>query len=122
MWDNNTLKQIDDADDLKIAPFHPDMQTTGTPTWIWEVVVDGRLFVRAYFGTGSRWYKAALVQKAGRIHTIGKIFDVTFEPVKDEALNRKIDDAYRTKYGSSQYMSHMIASGSRAATMEVMPK
>ena len=120
MWNQKTLQQINQADDLKIAPFHPDMQTTGTPTWIWEVVVENRLFVRAYFGTNSRWYQAAITQKAGKIHAIGKVFSVAFEPIKDEILNQHIDDAYRSKYHSSQYMSHMIGTGSRAATVEIL--
>ena len=122
MWHSETLQQINQADDLKIAPFRPDMKNTGTPTWIWEVVVDNRLFVRAYFGTNSRWYQAALKQKAGKIHAIDKVFDVQFEPIKDEALNQKIDEAYRAKYHSSPYVSHMIANGSRAATMEILLK
>lgn len=122
MWHSETLQQINQADDLKIAPFRPDMKNTGTPTWIWEVVVDNRLFVRAYFGTNSRWYQAALKQKAGKIHAIDKVFDVQFEPIKDEALNQKIDEAYRAKYHSSPYVSHMIASASRAATMEILLK
>ena len=33
-WDPDLLDQINKADDLKIAPYHHDMQTTGTPTWI----------------------------------------------------------------------------------------
>lgn len=51
LWNPELLAKIDAADDLKIAPYHPDMNTTGTPTWIWEVKVDNRLFVRAYSGT-----------------------------------------------------------------------
>jgi hypothetical protein len=41
------LHNIDEADDLKISPFRADGTTYGTPTWIWEVVVDGDLYVRA---------------------------------------------------------------------------
>ena len=59
-WNPETLRAIDEADDLKIAPFRADGKTTGTPTWIWEVVVDGRLFVRAYSGTRSNRYQAAI--------------------------------------------------------------
>jgi len=44
------LQQIDQANDLKIAPFRQDGITYGTPTWIWEVVVEGALYVRAYNG------------------------------------------------------------------------
>ncbi len=69
-WNSEVLTRIDAADDLKIAPYHPDMNTTGTPTWIWEVKVDNRLFVRAYSGTRSKWYQAALSQQAGKILAI----------------------------------------------------
>lgn len=31
-WNPEVLTRIDAADDLKIAPYHPDMNTTGTPT------------------------------------------------------------------------------------------
>jgi len=46
------LQAIDKADDLKISPLRSDGVTFGTPTWIWEVVVDGSLYVRAYNGIG----------------------------------------------------------------------
>jgi hypothetical protein len=48
------------------------------PTWIWEVTVDNRLFVRAYNGKASKWYQAALVQRAGKILAIVQEFDVVF--------------------------------------------
>lgn len=38
------------SDDLHISPFREDGKTYGTPTWIWSVVVDGGLYVRAYNG------------------------------------------------------------------------
>lgn len=50
------LSQIDKANDLHIAPYRVDGKTYGTPTWIWEVVVDGNLYARAYNGVNSRWY------------------------------------------------------------------
>src|SRR5205807_2260874 len=55
------------ADDLNISPFREDGWTYGTPTWIWSVVVADDLYVRAYNGRNSRWYQAAVRQKAGRI-------------------------------------------------------
>lgn len=64
-WTESDLMAIDKADDLKIAPFRPDRATTGMPTWIWEVVVDAALYVRAYNGTASCWYQAAVQQKGG---------------------------------------------------------
>jgi len=53
--------------------------------------------VRAYHGQNSRWYQAALRQKAGRITAAGMTKDVMFESVSGP-LNDHIDDAYRAKY------------------------
>ena len=66
-WSRAELRRIAEADDLHISPFRQDGMTYGTPTWIWSVVVDDSLYVRAYNGTASRWYKAAMQQKRGRI-------------------------------------------------------
>ena len=106
-WNSEVLTRIDAADDLKIAPYHPDMNTTGTPTWIWEVKVDNRLFVRAYSGTRSKWYQAALSQQAGKILAIGQEFDVLFAKPSDPELESKIDQAYQKKYSGSSYVSAM---------------
>ena len=120
VWNPSTLQAIDQADDLKVAPFHPDGQSTGTPTWIWAVLVEGRLFVRAYSGTRSSWYQAALAQQAGKIHAAGQVFEVRFTPVHDSPLNARISQAYRQKYASSPYMPHMTGASAQAATVEIL--
>lgn len=114
------LKRIDEADDLKISPFREDGKTYGTPTWIWAVVAGGDLYVRAYHGQKSSWYRAAVRQKAGRIHAAGMIKNVIFEPVIDDGINEKIDEAYREKYGSSPYLPPMIASNVKSATVKII--
>src|SRR5437762_11557874 len=96
-WPKDELRRISEADDLHISPFREDGRTYGTPTWIWPVVVDDALYVRADNGQNSRWYQAAMRQKAGRITTAGITKEVTFEPA-DGAINNRIDDAYRAKY------------------------
>ena len=114
------LKQIDEADDLKIAPFREDGKTYGTPTWIWEVVVDGNLYVRAYNGVNSRWYKSAMSQKGGRIIAAGMTKEVRFEPIPGD-VNNAIDEAYQKKYSSSPYLPAMISNRARAATVKIVP-
>ena len=114
------LKKIDTADDLKISPFREDGKTYGTPTWIWNVVVDGDLYVRAYNGIHSRWYQSAQKQKAGRIHAAGMVIDVAFEPVEG-VVNDKIDAAYHKKYSSSPYLFPMISEKVKAATVRIIP-
>ena len=120
-WPRTELRKIAATDDLHIAPFRDDGKTYGTLTWIWSVVVDDDLYVRAYNGKNSRWYKAALRQKAGRITAAGMTKEVAFEPV-DGAINARIDNAYRAKYKGSPYLNPMITGSARTATVKVTPK
>lgn len=115
------LQRINEADDLKISPRRSDGVTYGTPTWIWEVVVDGSLYVRAYNGTRSSWYQSAIKQKAGRINAASMIWDVNFETVTG-SINQLIDEAYRKKYSSSPYLNAMIREQAKAATIKIIQK
>src|SRR3954471_23306820 len=119
-WADEKLRQIAEADDLHVSPFREDGVTYGTPTWIWSVAVDDALYVRAYNGRESRWYRAAIRQGAGRITAAGMTKDVAFEPV-DGPINDRVDDAYRAKYQGSPYLSPMIDARARSATVKVMP-
>src|SRR5438876_10772868 len=80
-WSKDELRKIAEADDLHISPLREDGVTYGTPTWIWSVVVGDDLYVRAYNGQDSRWYRAAVRQEAGQITAAGMTKEVTFEPV-----------------------------------------
>ena len=119
-WPKDELRRIAEADDLHVAPLREDGNTYGTPTWIWSVAVGDGLYARAYNGTDSRWYRAAVQQKAGRITAAGMTRDVSFEKV-DGTLNGEIDDAYRTKYAGSPYLKPMIGERARAATVKIEP-
>jgi hypothetical protein len=121
MWSKDELRKIAAADDLHISPFREDGVTYGTPTWIWSVAVDDALYVRGYNGQNSRWYQAAVRQKAGRIIAAGMTKEVIFE-ARDGAINDRVDDAYRAKYGNSSYLKPMIGARARAATVRIMPR
>jgi hypothetical protein len=120
-WSKDELCKIAEADDLHISPLREDGLTYGTPTWIWSVAVDDALYVRGYNGQSSRWYQAAVRQKAGRIIAAGMTKEVTFAPVNG-AINDRIDDAYRAKYRGSPYLSAMIGTPARSATVKIMPR
>src|SRR5215472_11303150 len=121
MWLKKELEGIAGADDLHISPLREDGKTYGTPTWIWSVVMDDALYVRGYNGQNSRWYKAAVQQKAGRITVAGMTKEVAFEPIHGK-INDRIDDGYRAKYKGSQYLNPMIGARARSATIKVMPR
>jgi hypothetical protein len=94
--------------------------TYGTPTWIWNVAVDSDLYVRAYHGQKSRWYRVALHQKAGHIHAAGMVKEVFFEPIQGP-IQGLIDEAYRAKYRNSPYLGSMISERARSATIKIFP-
>ena len=114
----NEIQQIAEADDFHIAVLRDDGKTYGTLTWIWSVEVDGKLYVRAYNGVNSSWYRSALKHKEGKIKAAGMERKVRFEPVKGP-LNDKIDQAYRNKYSASPYLGSMIGERAKAATVNV---
>ena len=120
-WSQKDLRRIAQTDDLHISPYRADGVTPGTPTWIWSVVVNDALYVRAYNGTSSRWHQAALGQRAGRIRAAGGDWEVGFEPV-DGTVQEAIDAAYRTKYAGSPYLAPMISARARTATVRVDPR
>jgi hypothetical protein len=72
-------------------------------------------------GRDSRWYKAAVRRKAGRITAAGMTKQVAFEPV-DGPINDRIDDAYRAKCGGSPYLSPMVGARARSATVRIVPR
>jgi len=103
-WPKDELSRIAEPDDLHISPFREDGRTS--------VVVDDALYVRAYNGQSSRWYQAAMRQKAGRISVAGITKEVTFEPA----------DAYHAKYKGSSYLSPMTGTRARSTTVKVTPR
>ena len=119
-WSNDQLRRIAQADDLHISPFREDGVTYGTPTWIWSVAIGDDLYVCAYHGQNSRWYQAAVREKAGRITAAGMTKEVTFEPVEGP-INERIDDAYRAKYHGDPYLGSMVSSRARSATVKIVP-
>jgi hypothetical protein len=120
-WSRDELRTIAEGDELRISPLREDGVTYRTPTVIWSVAVDDDLYVRAYNGRESRWYRAAVQQKAGRITGAGVAKEVTFEPVHGP-IDDHVDDAYRAKYQGSAYLSAMIAARARSATLKVTPR
>jgi hypothetical protein len=120
-FDPGTLATIGGTDDLHVSPLRDDGVTHGTPTWIWSVVVDDALFVRAYNGTSSRWYRASMKQGAGRIRAAGDEHDVTFEAAAGVA-DDLVDAAYEAKYHGSPYLPPMLTAKTVAATVKISPR
>ncbi|CAM2746442.1 DUF2255 family protein [Fructilactobacillus fructivorans] len=122
-WTDEQLKEFSKADDMHVSPFYDDGVTYGTPTWIWSVVVNGKLYVRAANGQNSSWYKSAMKQGAGRIHLANQDYEVNFAKADDDDATKKaVSDEYKQKYAGSPYMPPMLEDGPVSATVQAEPK
>ncbi|MGW0856928.1 DUF2255 family protein [Streptomyces sp. NPDC002690] len=112
------------ADDLSLfSEAHSLVLTAGDGgnpgVEIGMVVAGGELYVRAYRGVSSRWFRAAREYGHGRVRVNGGGFDVLFET---DALDPspEIDNAFRAKYG--RIADSLVASAqARAATIRIEP-
>ncbi|HJE96126.1 MAG TPA: DUF2255 family protein [Ligilactobacillus acidipiscis] len=122
-WTTEQLNRFSQADDMHVSPFYDDGKTYGTPTWIWSVVVDNNLYVRAYNGQNSRWYQSAMKQKAGKIRLAGKEFETEYSDAAGNVeLDQKINAAYKEKYQNSPYLPPMLEKGPVSATVIILPR
>jgi hypothetical protein len=120
-WPADLLAKIEAHDDLFVSPFREDGTSYGTPTQTWALVVDGSVYVRAANGQKSRWYQAAITQKAGRIRVGGIFIDVTFDPAGTES-EAAIDAAYEAKYPGSSAVPIMQGPGPKSASVRISPR
>jgi hypothetical protein len=75
------------------------------------------MYVRAYRGTGSRWYRAAHELGHGRIRVRDIRRDVALVAVADDGLADAIDAAYHAKYGAVGSIATSAAA--RSATIRI---
>lgn len=122
-WIQNDLERIGAAGELQLATFKKD-GTLRKPVTIWVVRVGDDLYVRAYRGRETAWFRQIQRRPEGRIEASGVTKNVTFgDESSDEALNNKIDAAYQSKYRrySATYVDPMIALQARATTLKLVP-
>lgn len=120
-WSADQLTAIADNADLFVSPLREDGTTYGTPTQTWALVVQGKVYVRAANGLKSRWYQAAISQRAGRVRVGGRFYDVTFEAAGDEN-EAAIDAAYEAKYPGSSAVPIMQGHGPKSASVRISPR
>ena len=120
MWSPQILRTVDSTDDLHVAPYREDGETPGTLIWVWSVVVHHSIFVRSA-NPDSRWFAAALRERAGIVRAADYEGPVTFTPVTDEALKDKVDGAFVEKYTDAPYFSPDILTKSRERIAQIDP-
>jgi hypothetical protein len=122
-WTNNELERIGGADELELSSRRVD-GTLRKPVTIWVVRHGDDLFVRAYKGRTSPWFRGTVDRGAGRIRAGGVDKDVSFAEESDPGISGALDAAYRAKYGryGATYVDPMVAPAARAATLKLVPR
>jgi hypothetical protein len=95
--DRATLDSLAIAIEIDMRTPRRDGSISSRPIWV--VVADGDAYVRSYRLERGAWYRRARADGQAAIALDGRILDVGVEPAADVEVNRRVSDAYRTKYG-----------------------
>jgi len=117
-WTPQQLRAIETSSDVFLAPLREDGTTYRAFTQTWGLVVDGEFYVRAANGPDSKWYQAAISQRAGRVRVGDQVWNVTFTPAAGEHQD-DIDAAYHAKYAGSSAVSLMTGPGPKQAVVRI---
>lgn len=119
-WTKEELAEANNEDLYISAPNNDG--TMHAPTWIWMVEVEGELYCRSYNDRDGRWYTAAKNAGHGRTKFDSVDRAVSFEFPSNEALDVKIDEAYKQKYAGSPYLEGPLHNPMRSTTVRLVPQ
>jgi hypothetical protein len=91
---------------------------------VWVVVVEGRVFVRAWSMKPRSWWRTFLEDPRGSMFLGEKEFLIRAIQTRSERLKDRVSAAYKEKYntpGAVQYVKEMSRKNSRDTTTELVP-
>ena len=113
-----TVALLDRADEVDIETHSPEGTKHSVPIWI---VVDGEdVFVRAYRGPTSRWYREILA-RPGALVVNGKRITVRAVAAADSASVKRTSDGYRKKYRKGSSLDSMLVPSVLPTTLRLEP-
>jgi hypothetical protein len=120
-WTSGELTRIGNAEALSLSAARHD-GTLSDPVTVGVVRVGGDLYIRAYRGPRSSWFRSTQVRREGRIWADSTEKDIGFE-LADDTLANEIDAAYRWKYGHypASIISSITSPAAQAATLKLVP-
>lgn len=120
-WTSADLDKIEKTEEMTLSSLRQD-GTLRNPVIMWVVRVDEHVYVRAYKGRTSPWFRGAQTRLQGRIRAGGMERDVVFAEESDPEVNRQVDAAYLVKYTRyPQYVAPMVEPAAKSATIELIP-
>jgi hypothetical protein len=95
--DQATLELLDRSIEVDMRTPRRDGSESSRPIWI--VVADGDAYVRSFLGAQGAWYRRALADGRAKIAVQDTVVPVGVEPDHDENVNRRVSEAFQSKYG-----------------------
>ena len=121
-WTGDELTRIGNSEEVGVAATRGDGSPRNRVT-IWLVRTGDDLYVRsAVNGRNAAWFRAVQEGGRGRMWAAGLQKDVKFETA-DQALEGKIDAAYRDKYRryAGRILNSCLTPDARSTTLKVLP-
>src|ERR1700738_1618087 len=113
----NSLLPLAKREEIVIGFTRSDGSKGSTP--IWDVEVDGELYVRSGGGLQGGWYRRLRHNPEGEVRAGRDVYPVHVEPVGDVVLQARVTEAYRAKYGYSPFARPFFQPDSIAATLHL---
>jgi hypothetical protein len=126
-WTSDELAALDSTDTLTLAAGDPENPANNQPARdrveVGMVIVRGGLYVRAYRGTTSGWFRATQASPTGRIWA-GELSRAVRFAAANPALAEEIDAAYIARYGhlGAQAADLVNSPPARSATVRIEPR
>ena len=93
------VSRLEEASEITMRTVRRDGSWSSRPIWV--VVVDEQPYVRSANGERGVWYRKVLSGAEAEIVADGQTAPITAEPVRDQAMNELVSQAYRDKYAAS---------------------
>ncbi|MFH8251480.1 DUF2255 family protein [Microbacterium sp. B2969] len=86
---------------------------------VWQVVVEGVLYVRSVKGPEGEWYKGVARHFEGFVDWNGRARPVTY--TRDGSRDAEVDAAYFAKYGNGSPSRAITSAAAKQTTLRVDP-
>jgi hypothetical protein len=113
------LQRFDRDQEVRVRTRRGDRSTVDLPIWI--VTVDQVPYVRSFKAEEGAWYRRA--RREGKMTLVvgDRAVPVVVEAGEGDELNRRVSEAFTTKYAGSQGFQTMISSPVAATTLRLLP-
>lgn len=117
-WTAAELDELGAAYQMRVAGRRAD-GSSRTLVIVWQVVVDGVLYVRSVKGPEGEWYKGVARHFEGFVDWNRRARPVTY--TRDDSRDAAVDAAYFAKYGNGSPSRSITSTMAKQTTLRVDP-